>query len=81
MIKNIADIWEALDSHFGNAKHILDATIITLFSISECTNNIAGLKQHFIKNKNAATDVVNLSLNLDQLLASIYMLQVPDIYR
>ena len=31
--KNIADIWKALDSHFGNTKHILDATIIALFSI------------------------------------------------
>ena len=39
------------------------------------------MEKHFIDSKNAATNVANLGLNIDQLLASMYMLQIPGDYR
>ena len=63
--KSSADIWAALESHFGNEKHIVDATIKKLLSTPKCQNSIRGLQQHFIESKNAATEVVNLSLNIE----------------
>ena len=75
--KSIAEIWAALESHFGNEKHIVDATIKKLLSIPKCQNSIRGLQQHFIESINAATGLVNLGLNIEQLLASMYILQIP----
>ena len=79
--RDIADLWKSLDAHYGNEKHIVDTTINSLLSIPRCPNNIASLEKHFIDSKNAATNVANLGLNIDQLLASMYMLQIPGDYR
>ena len=79
--ENIAEFWKALDSHFGNEKRIADATINTLLSIPGCPNTIEGLKRHFIESKNAATEDINLGLDIEQLLATMYMLQIPGDFR
>ena len=79
--KDIEQIWESLDKHFGNEKHIIDSTVQKFLSVPGCEENLKSLRQHYVEGKNAATGVENLGLDVKELLATMHMMKIPGSYR
>ena len=78
---DIGTIWVSLDSHFGDTKHIVDSTISSLFTIPPGPDEMEEFVEHFTQFHNIAIDIMNLGLELEEVLASVYMLKVSDVYR
>ena len=52
--KDLETIWVALDSHFGDSKHIVDSTICKLFTMPPSPVNMDNFVTHFTEFHNAA---------------------------
>ncbi|CAL4110922.1 unnamed protein product, partial [Meganyctiphanes norvegica] len=71
------EIWKQLNSHFGNPNNIIDATLKAFFELPRPSKDIQEIEEHFIQSKNRCTSVIALDHNPDELLAAVYMLQLP----
>ena len=49
--KDIDQIWDSLDKHFGNEKHIIDSTVQKFLSVPDCEENLKSLRQHYVEGK------------------------------
>ena len=77
----LADLWKALDDHFGNDKNIIDSTIRSFFVLERPTEEINKFEEHFIQSKNKGASILTLGHSTDELIAAYWMLQIPSKYR
>ncbi|CAL4126889.1 unnamed protein product, partial [Meganyctiphanes norvegica] len=46
-----SNIWNQLDSHFGNLNNIIDATLKSFFELPKPSKDIQEIEEHFIQSK------------------------------
>ena len=71
------ELWKRLKGYYGNKKYIKEEAINAIFQLESPTEDHESLFSNFTTSKNNSTKINLLDLQTDELLAAVYVRQLP----